>query len=327
MSNTERLYQIQQLLSRRTSTSRQMLVDELGVSWSTVKRDLEYLRNRLNAPVVWDRETRGYTFGEEQGVGPKYQLPGLWFNEKELLALATFQSLLSAMASDGPIARQLQLLMDRLDMELANRGSDAAELKKRVKLLSTTVRRDDQKFFQVIGTALVKRKRLDMVYDARGSSKNTPERTVSPQRLIYYRSNWYLAAWCHLSEGIRTFSLDSITSCVELDLKAKHLAEKELAAYYDTGYGLFGGKNRKWAKLKFNAHSARFVADEIWHPDQKGRFDKNGNYLLDVPYVFSNELLMDILRHGSDVEILGPVDLRTEIKTKIRQMASLYRKG
>ena len=86
----ERLYKIEQLLSRRTSTSRDKLVEELGVSWSTLKRDLEYLRNRFNAPVVWDRDTRGYKFGKEEAVGPKFQLPGLWFDEEELLARALF---------------------------------------------------------------------------------------------------------------------------------------------------------------------------------------------------------------------------------------------
>ena len=327
MSKMERLYKIERLLSRRTSTSRDKLVEELGVSWSTLKRDLEYLRNRFNAPVVWDRDTRGYKFGKEETVGPKYQLPGLWFDEEELLALATMQSLLSAMASDGPIARQLQLLMDRLGEEIEQHGGDAAELKKRVKLLSTTVRREDQKYFELIGSALIKRRRLEMIYDARGSAKNTGERVVSPQRLIHYRSNWYLGAWCHHSEGIRTFSLDSISTCVELDTKAKHLAEKELAAYYDTGYGIFGGKERKWAKLKFNSHAARFVADEIWHKDQKGRVDKAGNFLLDVPYVFSNELIMDVLRHGPEVEVLGPAELRDEVKRRVQKMAGLYRKS
>jgi len=111
---------------------------------------------------------------------------------------------------------------------------------------------------------------------------------------------------------------------VPVEKRAKTLPTKDLANYYDTGYGIFGGKKRFWAKLRFNPDSARYVEEEVWHPEQRASYDRVGHYALEVPYVHSNELIMDVLRHGSDVEVLGPAKLRQEVQSRILRMSKLY---
>jgi len=324
MNQMDRMYKLDALLANGRSRSLEFLLAELEISRATFKRDIRFMKDRFNAPIVWDRETRGYRMGNSEAVGPRYELPGLWFNQRELLALATMQQLLSSIDRGGPIASQLQPLMDRINLKLGHEKEEARQLSKRVKLISTSSRMNDLAHFEVVGSAMVKRQRLDIEYEARGSSRSVSQRVVSPQRLIHYRSNWYLGAWCHQSRGIRTFSLDSIVSCLVLEKRARDLPQKELAAYYDTGYGLFGGEQRKWATLQFNPESARYVDEEVWHPEQRSRYDKQGNYVLEVPYVHPNELIMDVLRHGPDVEVLGPTSLRTDIRNRVRAMGGLY---
>lgn len=321
----DRIYKIDALLANGRSRSIEFLLDELEISRATFKRDIAFMKDRLNAPITWDRDTRGYRMASQSGSGPRYELPGLWFNQRELLALATMQQLLSSMDKGGPIASQLQPLMERINLKLGHEKEEARELSKRVKLISTTSRMNDLAHFEVIGAALVKRQRLDIEYDARGSSQSVSQRVVSPQRLIHYRSNWYLGAWCHRSRGIRTFSLDAIVSCVVLEKqRAKNVPARELAEYYDTGYGIFGGEKRQWARLRFNARAARYVEEEVWHPEQRSSIDGEGQYLLEVPYVHSNELVLDVLRHGPDVEVLSPAALRQEVKKRVAAMARNY---
>lgn len=61
MDRTERFYRIDHLLNERRSVPIEVFLHELEVSRATFKRDLEYLRDRLNAPIVlWDRASRGY---------------------------------------------------------------------------------------------------------------------------------------------------------------------------------------------------------------------------------------------------------------------------
>ena len=69
----------------------------------------------------------------------------------------------------------------------------------------------------------------------------------------------------------------------------------------------------QWAKLRFTASRARWVASESWHPEQRGTLEPNGRYTLEVPYRDDRELLLEILKHAGDVEVLAPSDLREKV--------------
>src|SRR5712691_4423335 len=79
MERLERFYKIEQLLKGRKVVSFSALQSSLGISRATLKRDLEYMQNRFNAPIEYDRETNGYRFGKPR-TSPRYELPGLWTN-------------------------------------------------------------------------------------------------------------------------------------------------------------------------------------------------------------------------------------------------------
>lgn len=75
MSMMERLYQIDQILATRAFVSKDELMDRLGVSLATLKRDIAYLRDRLNAPILFDRDLGGYRFEmHKPSQGPDYKL-------------------------------------------------------------------------------------------------------------------------------------------------------------------------------------------------------------------------------------------------------------
>ena len=86
MSKTARLYKIEMLIRHRGHLSFAELLGRLEVSPATLKRDLEYLRSRLGAPIEYDRFVNGYRFGPDPR-GQRHELPGLWFSERELYAL------------------------------------------------------------------------------------------------------------------------------------------------------------------------------------------------------------------------------------------------
>jgi predicted DNA-binding transcriptional regulator YafY len=88
-----------------------------------------------------------------------------------------------------------------------------------------------------------------------------------------------------------------------------------------SGYGIFAGKDVKWATLKFSPLRARWVASEKWHPKQVGRRLADGSYELKVPYSNDPELLMDILKYGADCEVVGPGALRERVAKEIDEMA------
>lgn len=320
MSINERIYRIDQLLNDRKTVSFQELLDRLEVSAATLKRDLAYMRDRLNAPIVYDKEQNGYRFEKKS---ENYALPGLWFSPEEIFALLTMQHLLANLDSGGLVTQHIKPLQARLLAMLDDSGSSFEEIQKRVKIEKMGSRKFDLDHFQEVGLALVKRKRLVIEYQSRSKDENT-QREISPQRMIYYRDNWYLDAWCHFKEALRSFSVDAISRTEMVQINAIDVDEAELNAELGSGYGIFAGKEVQWAVLQFNSDRAKWVANEKWHPQQKSRLLNDGSYQLEVPYSDERELIMDIMKHGSNIKVLSPESLSKAVKMELAATASLY---
>jgi predicted DNA-binding transcriptional regulator YafY len=323
MERTERFYRIQQLLHDRRVVPFTVFLETLEVSRATVKRDLEYLRNRMNAPIAWDHKARGYRFTAPENGGGQYELPGLWFNASEIHALLTMQHLL-AHIDPGILAPQLVPIAERLRLLLGSGDHSVEEVQKRVRILGMAARRFDRTDFAVVGSALLRRKRLQLRYYVRARDQVT-EREVSPQRLVHYRDNWYLDAWCHLRDDLRSFAVDAILESEILDKKARDIPESTLNRVLGSGYGIFSGHRVRWGRLRFTPERARWVATEEWHPRQRGRLEADGSYVLEVPYSDDRELVMDILRHGPEVEVLGPAPLRRAVRERLAATLARYR--
>jgi predicted DNA-binding transcriptional regulator YafY len=322
MSNNERIYRIDQLLNDRRVISFQELLDKLEVSPATLKRDLAYMRDRLHAPIVYDRLLNGYRFDTPISQN-RYELPGLWFSPEEVYALLTMQHLLANLDSDGLLTQHIKPLQSRLIAMLDDSGSSFEEVQKRVKIEKIGSRKFDLDHFQEVGSALVRRKRLVIEYQSRSKDEST-KREISPQRLIYYRDNWYLDAWCHIRNAIRSFSVDAIEGVELLELDAIDIDENELDTELGSGYGIFAGKDVQWATLRFTPERARWVAKEKWHPQQESRSLGDRSYEIKLPYSSSREIMMDILKFGSDVEVVAPVELRGEIIQMLKESIRIY---
>lgn len=348
MDRTERFYRIDALLRARRTVPVSVFLDELGVSRATFKRDLEYLRDRLHAPIVWDRARGGYRFAEPVPDAPRYALPGLWLNESEIRALIILHELLEHVHPGligphvEPVMKRVRALLDgdgdrdgadagaggtagggTADAALATAPDAGAEVARRVRILHAPRRAAPPAEFAALCRALMSRRRVRVVHYSRERDE-TLERTLSPQRIVHYRDNWYLDAWCHLRDGLRSFAVDCIRRATPLDQPAREVDDALLDRTLGAGYGIFAGGRARVARLRFSAFQARWVADEVWHSRQKGAFDARGRYLLEVPYTDARELVMNVLRYGADVEVLGPASLRTQVREALRAASRHY---
>lgn len=324
MDRTERFYKIDQMITDRKVVPFDHFLEALEVSPATLKRDIQYLRDRLKCPLIWDREARGYRY--ESGSahpGSQFELPGLWFNAAEIHALLTMHHLMANLDKGGLLSPHIQPLMARLNGLLGTADNTAEEVRKRVRIIGVAARRMHLSNFETVGSALLRRKRLIITYHARGTDEVT-EREVSPQRLVFYRENWYLDAWCHMRRSLRNFSLDAIQKAEILKKPTRDVSEKTTDEVLGAGYGIFAGSKVQSAKLRFTPERARWVAHEQWHPRQKGTVEENGSYLLEIPYADDRELVMDILKYGPDVEVVGPVSLRKRVMDLLMQAGQRY---
>lgn len=329
MARTDRFYKIELMIRQRGCVSFAQLIAALEVSPATLKRDLEYLRDQLGAPIEYDRDANGYRFGQAdaQGAGTaprQHELPGLWFSEPELYSLLMANQLLAGLDSEGVINRHLQPLLDRIHTLLGPDGqSDARMLLKRVKIIGALRRPVASACFERVGEALTRRRRLQMTYLTRGRGE-VSQRQVSPQRLVHYKNTWYLDAWCHTRERLLRFALDAVQEARLCEQRAKDVAMRQVQAEMDTGYGIYAGGSRQVAVLLFSAQAAPWISREEWHPEQQGEHLADGSWQLSLPFVDETELVMDILRQGEQVQVLAPASLRAAVKKKLAAALAVY---
>jgi predicted DNA-binding transcriptional regulator YafY len=322
MNATERYYRINQLIADRGVVGVRDLRRALEVSPATLKRDLAFMRERLNAPIVFDRDAGGYRY-DQPGVGPRFQLPGLWFSADEILALLSMHQMLDSLDSGGLLGRQIRPLLARLESALGSETAPAQEVLRRVKVVPSQRRRVVVQWFELVGRALMSRRRLRIDYFTRSRNERST-REISPQRLVHYRNNWYLDAWCHKTESVRMFALDSIEHAVLTEARAKDVSLSLLDQQLGRGYGIYRGQHLQTATLVFSQQAARWVRFEVWHEDQHTRDLPDGRFELKVPYSQSTEIEMDILRHGEQVEVMGPPALRRAIAQRLAAARALY---
>jgi predicted DNA-binding transcriptional regulator YafY len=275
-----------------------------------VVRVITEMRN-YGAPIDYDRERNGYLYDPHRA----FELPGIWFTPGEVAALITAHDLL-ANAEPGLLKETLAPLKAKLDGLLKLDHLGAGELPKRVRILRMAGRGPGTCFASV-AQALVARRQLVFDYRARATGEAS-HRRVSPQRLTHYRDNWYLDAWCHQRKALRSFALERIENAKMPETKSREVAESTLHAHFATAYGIFAGTPKAIARLVFSAFRARWVAEENWHPAQRGEFLPDGRYQLDIPYGDPRELLMDTLKHGNDVEVVAPLSLRTLVAETLK---------
>jgi predicted DNA-binding transcriptional regulator YafY len=127
-----------------------------------------------------------------------------------------------------------------------------------------------------------------------------------------------------MREGLRSFAVDAIREATISEARAKEVPAAELDEYVTKGYGIFAGREVQWAKLRFTPRAARWVSAQQWHPDERRQVEKDGSYVLDVPYADHRELLMEVLKFGADVEVLEPRALRKQAAEALRSAAARY---
>lgn len=321
MDRYERILSLHRILkSARYPVPLARLLDELACSRATLYRDVAFLRDGLGAPIESVEGEGAWRYDEKEAE--RFELPGLWLSADELHALLAAHQLLDRTGTEV-LSSALAPLKGRIDQLLAKQVGGKRWPVERVRVIGSNVRKKNDAAFRVVASAVLERQRLAFDYLARSTNERS-HRLVSPQRLTHYRDNWYMDAFDHERQGLRSFSVDRIQHARVQAEAADDLADAELDAHLAASYGIFSGAPKAWATLRFSAKAARWVADEHWHSKQEGRFLADGRYELKLPYSNAKELLMDVMRYGADVEVAEPESLRQQIKGMLQLALGAY---
>ncbi|MDQ6954052.1 MAG: YafY family protein [Mariprofundaceae bacterium] len=313
LQRAQRLHQLFKI--RKTPISDQEMCELFECSPSTSKRTREDLR-ALGAPIYC---TGGAGYSYDKRIA--FELPGVWFSQDELHALLIIQQLTKNI-SGGFFDESIQLIQNKAQSLLGGQMSSPKEMRL-ICILGAGSRCKTLPMFSIVSSAVLERRRLDIIYQGRQRGKAT-EREVSPQRMIHYKGNWYLDAWCHKADALRSFAVEKITKACLLKSACTEIPNIELDDTLSTSFGIFSGKPTHTAVLHFTEKAARWVQDEAWFPDHPGKWLDHQVFELRIPYHNPTELIMEICRYGADVEVMDPRELRQQVADTLRKAAAQY---
>lgn len=314
----ERMQRLHDLLVNGSPVNCQQLGREFEVSYKTIQRDLDFMRDRLNLPIEYDPSR--YTFRYTEPVGA---FPLLQVSEGEILALFVAQKVLAQYRGtpfEKTLASAFQKLTGALKEEVSfNLGEWGSDYSFRVTGASAA----DVEIFRLLARAIVQRQ--EVVFSYQPMRANTPEtRYVHPYHLANIDNAWYLLAHDPQRGQIRTFALPRIRTPrltgKTFDRPHGFSAEKELKG----GFGAFSGKGKHAVRIRFDAFAARLVRERDWHPTQKIREIKGGAIDLEMTLGALEEIERWILSWGDHAKVLAPRELLHSVKLRIRQMAKNY---
>ncbi|MPV85908.1 helix-turn-helix transcriptional regulator [Ostreibacterium oceani] len=311
MSKSDKKQLLNRILkNRRYPVPMRDLTRALECTERTVYRIIESLSVELNAPIEYV-ENQGYQIRQDEAA--LIELPGLWMTVDDMQSMLVVLNLLKKLHG-GMIHGSIDVFEESIQAQLKSLNIDSQKLITALKIVPIGHKMVVYSTYQTILTALLTGKQITIGYDTYSGEQSN--RVISPLTLVYYRENWYVDAWCHLRNELRTFQIARISNIELLTQQSKQISEQALAQYFTQSYGVFSGRAKYTACLRFSAAIAHEVSKQIWHPDQQSQW-QGDDYLLSVPYSDDRELLQDLLKLSPHVYVQSPDCLREKLLEKL----------
>jgi len=294
------------------------LAGKFEVSVKTAQRDIEFMRDRLNCPLVYDQREKGYYYGDNT-----YSLPSIYISSEELSALLVTRKMLQGISA-AYIGAELSVLIDKITAILRKHVVADEIIDNAVSIQHIAYVPPPEEIFKAVFEGCLKRKCVEFSYYSPQRDERT-RRKVEPYHLFNYMGTWHLVGYCRLRKGIRDFNLARITDVLILDEIFKLKNNFNVHSYFKSAFGLFKSSTMRNVTLRFTPEKARWVQEQIWHQDQKKRTLADGSLELSFPVADFAEITMEILKHGAGVEVISPASLRTRIQEEAAKICSLYK--
>ena len=295
------------------------LAERFEISPKTAQRAIEFMRDRLLAPLEYVPAERGYRYTDEA-----YELPGSWIGQDELTALMVAYRLASTVP-DKKLKRSCAAILKRV---LARHGMGGAismeDLEEKVSVKNIAYSRTDGRVFHQVLSHLLHGRPLSIEYYSPHRDETT-RRDILPLHLLHYMGTWHIIAHCGMKNDLRDFVVSRIMSLRPSDRElAPHFSAAQVKAYIRRNFGIMHSAETHQVRLRFAAAVAPWVAEQVWHPTQELEREPDGALILSFPVADFREIKREVLRHGAQAEVLSPPALRDEIRREIAGMQRIY---
>lgn len=312
----ERFLWFDQQLRQSFYPNAAQLASRFEISAKTSQRSIEYFRDRLMAPLEYDPLRRGYYYRAD------FELPAARISAGELGALLISRRLLCD-ASAGHLEGELASVVTKLGGILSSHlpGTLAPDDAFSFRWNQFVPTKNDD--FQRVCQALLGGRILSFHYQS-PAQVAPARRSVEPHHLVNYQGTWHLIAYCRLRQDWRDFVLPRMAEVIVNNDSFTYRPRVDWEPLLTGTFGIFQNRENFTVTLRFTPQRSRLVNGQIWHPAQVITHAEDGSLLLTLPASHPAEILMNILGHGAEVEVLAPSWLRTQVDEEVKRMWQLY---
>jgi predicted DNA-binding transcriptional regulator YafY len=293
------------------------LAQRYEVSRKTIYRDLDYMRYQLDAPLEYSGKHRGYYYTEEN-----FHLPALSIKESDLFAIYLAEELL--LQYEGtPLHDRLSSIFQKIEEALPDKiniASSPADTRFTVFAPPSTTIHPEVWDTVFKGLKTLSRLKIDYHSPERAPSS----RLLDPYHAVRYDGDWYVTGFCHLRNGIRTFSLSRITAASLRNEKFTIPSTFDFRQITGSRFGVHWGGAEEHVKIRFSPKAAPYVKERTWHPSQEIADNEDGSLVLSLTIDHLLELKRWVLSWGREARVIEPGKLVLELQEEIKAMSFGY---
>ncbi|MEN9224998.1 MAG: WYL domain-containing transcriptional regulator [Thermostichus sp. DRC_bins_24] len=313
----ERALKLDEILRSHPRPTALLLAEALEVSERTVRADIQFLKDRFQAPIQFSK-ARGFHYTD-----PAWRLPSIPLTEGELFALTLGARMLAAYAGSA-YRSQLQSAIQQLAQRIPEQAwVDLQQLAQEHILFRVGAELDlNPEIWQVLEQACQQQRRVWMRYATPG--KPPSERELDPYVLHFSRSNPYVTGWCHLRGEPRWFRVDRIQAIKLLDVRFEVDPKFDREAHLESAFQHEVGGIPQEVVIEFDAATAPYIRERHWHATQVIEELPEGSLRLHVVVRGLQEVKRWVMYYGKGARVLDPPELVEMVKEEIRRMQAQY---
>ncbi len=312
-----RMLRIHALLERERFPNCQNLAAELEVSPKTIQRDIDFMRYQLELPIEYDSVQHGFFYSEKV-----HKFPTLTISQGELTALLVAQKAIEqykGTAFQKPLESAFAKMVAGLPKETQVSIRSLSEAYSfRPSAPATT----DLQTFETLSDAMMDSREVEFIYKPLSGSMPGLRR-VQPYHLRCVDNQWYLLGFDHRRNAMRTFALTRMSKVVNTGRPFTRAVGFSVDRMMDGAFGAFEPRQIQTARLRLDEIGARMVAERVIHPSQKLKKLPTGGAELTLKVGIAPDLIRWILGLGAHAEVLGPPELRAQVRKTAATIAGL----
>jgi predicted DNA-binding transcriptional regulator YafY len=316
-----RIYFIDREIAAGKYPNTRTLAEAHETGTATISRDIEFMRDRMNAPIEYDFKRKGYYYTEKT-----FRLPAAFASANDMLALGMAKTLLS-LYQNTPIYDAAKKLMESVTAPLENDGN-SRWYEERVIVPPVPAVQFSTEVWNIVCEALRKNRVLKFEYRSTWKSGYSLRR-VRPYQLLFDNGAWYLYAYSIQGKGMRMYSLPRIRNINLEDETFAFPAASDYRAHVDGSFlGAYSTEKKRRFRIAFFNDGAMRIKERLWAADQKIKETRDG-VILSFSSAQYGKVLELVLANGRDALPLEPAELVKDWKENIRGMrkiASLTKK-